>query len=555
MENTPPPTITHRVLLIDLDNCPTQVSQLAQALVHFSRVIVCYGGFDPKLQLNQIGALAAALVDGRLSIEQMDRKSKNAADFGLTFWAGRLLAEMPPETEFVVMSQDNDLDHLINMLRRAGRKVERLDGNVFQGFDSTADPAAGSSQVSFAIESAAEHYWRVHLTGPRGRPARRLTLLNSIRSYFKGTAGVEPDAILQELIRQGMLTMGRSGRIFYRDRQRQDAVPLPKEPSVNQGEAKKTPPKRVAAKTPRKSQVVDDDYVASSLRGSQATTSAADEYYAIHILNQRSRPSRRVALLNSIRSFFKGQPTVDPDAVLLEFFHRGIITQSQTGVLRYHIAPSVAQPGSEIAGGAPEQHPAGGMDDGNPAAGGNDVVRVDLATIVHSSDEQMTAQPQSVLQENSSSAVQPIAAGVDGAAAEGKVTTGRKKAPAKSTPTRQSAASKPATARSEKPAATTARPGTATAKATKPKTATKATQSSDTKTEDTGKSSPGKKTAATKKKAATTVKTGTTTPKKRSTATRAKSTKPTAAKAEESAPTEPLVGNPAPSATPIVGPK
>lgn len=342
MDIIPTPSDAPRVLLIDLDNCPTQVNQLPQALLHFSRVIVCYGGFEPKIHLNQLGLLASALMEGRLAIESMERKGKNAADFGLTFWAGRLLAEMPPETEFLVLSQDTDLDYLMDMLRHAGRKVTRLDGNTYPNFGVTTptqgtvsgnDIHRGSQTL---LETAAEEYRVAHISGRHPRPARRVTLLNSIRSHFKGSIGIDPEAIVQELIHRGVLSMGRGGQVVYRDRTHQ--TPLPGStgfPFVSPASVSI----RTNDPTVEAAEMSTGDTNAMTSPMIEDAIGPADEYYAAHLVNQRGRPLRRATLLNSIRSYFKGQPNVDPEAVITELFHRGVVSQNRGGILRYHDYP------------------------------------------------------------------------------------------------------------------------------------------------------------------------------------------------------------------------
>src|SRR5438552_3555205 len=119
---------TVRALLIDLDNCPRQIEQLPETLATFARVIACYGGTEPKVPFGMVPLLSTAIHEGRLAIIGMQKKGKNAADFGLAFWAGRLAAEMPPDTEFLILSQDTDLDHVVHMLQGAKRQVERRDG-------------------------------------------------------------------------------------------------------------------------------------------------------------------------------------------------------------------------------------------------------------------------------------------------------------------------------------------------------------------------------------------------------------------------------------------
>ncbi|MCI0694281.1 PIN domain-containing protein [candidate division KSB1 bacterium] len=109
-----------RALLIDLDNCLKQIDLLHQALAGITRAVACYGSVEPKVQVGLVPLLAAAINEGKLEIVKMDKKGKNAANFGLAFWAGRLAAEMPPETEFIILSQDSDLDHLVSLFRSVG---------------------------------------------------------------------------------------------------------------------------------------------------------------------------------------------------------------------------------------------------------------------------------------------------------------------------------------------------------------------------------------------------------------------------------------------------
>ena len=139
MELSPHPTVVMRALLIDLDNCPRQIERLPETLTEYARVIACYGGAEPKVPLGMVPLLATALHEGRLAIIGMQKKGKNAADFGLAFWAGRLAAEMPPDT-FLILSQDTDLDHVVHMLQGANRRVERLDGKVHRTKRLSPDP-------------------------------------------------------------------------------------------------------------------------------------------------------------------------------------------------------------------------------------------------------------------------------------------------------------------------------------------------------------------------------------------------------------------------------
>ncbi len=202
-----------RVLLIDLDNCPKEIGKLPKTLTDFARIIVCYGGVEPKVPLGLVTALATAIHEGKLELVGMDKGGKNAADFGLAFWAGRLVSEMPAETEFTILSADADLDHVVNMLRGAKRKAKRLNGKQRPVKSGTVQSANGNGSAS--LDDAVEQYVEMRLLPGKPRPAKRNTLLNSIKSAFPARNGISPEAILQALQEQGVLKFGPKGKVIY----------------------------------------------------------------------------------------------------------------------------------------------------------------------------------------------------------------------------------------------------------------------------------------------------------------------------------------------------
>jgi hypothetical protein len=162
--------------------------------------------------------LANAINEGKLEIVGMEKKGKNAADFGLAFWAGRLMAEMPPETEFVILSQDTDLDHIINMLRISDRKAERINGKAkkVKGAHALKDnqEPVNSTTISL-IDEAVEKYTLQHLQTGNPRPRKKATLLNSIKAFFKKRKDIKTEDILQGLVERGILHIDEKGRITY----------------------------------------------------------------------------------------------------------------------------------------------------------------------------------------------------------------------------------------------------------------------------------------------------------------------------------------------------
>lgn len=235
-----------RALLIDLDHCPKHAEQLPQTLDGFARVIACYGGSEPKVPLGLVPLLASAIHDGRLEIIGMESADKNAADFGLTFWAGRLVAEMPPNTSFFILSQDADLDHVVHMLQRIDRQAERLDGNTERLAAlnvSAAPPKVTPSLAPIPTHEAVQAYHRQHLQRARSRPAKKAALTNSIRAFFSNRKQhVSPDTILQALMQRGIVAIDTQGRVTYLDNTPAPAAVPTNETSPASAEVVERPP-------------------------------------------------------------------------------------------------------------------------------------------------------------------------------------------------------------------------------------------------------------------------------------------------------------------------
>ena len=213
MQPSPHQIAVVRALLIDLDNCPRQIERLPETLTEYARVIACYGGTEPKVPLGMVPLLATAIHEGRLAIIGMQKKGKNAADFGLAFWAGRLAAEMPPDTEFLILSQDTDLDHVVHMLQGSKRRVERLDGKVHRTKRISPEPL---EQLVETDGDVVTEYCTVYLQPARSRPVRKVTLSNSIRAFCKNhKKNIKPEEILHGLVARGTVVIDDKGRVTY----------------------------------------------------------------------------------------------------------------------------------------------------------------------------------------------------------------------------------------------------------------------------------------------------------------------------------------------------
>ena len=119
--------VSQKVLLIDLENCPTQIQQLQVDLDHFIQIVICYAHSQAKIPLSWLNELAAAIAQNKLRIIQMAQGGKNSADFGLAFFAGALMQELPIQTDFIIVSNDKDLDHIVHLLKSQKRTAQRIE--------------------------------------------------------------------------------------------------------------------------------------------------------------------------------------------------------------------------------------------------------------------------------------------------------------------------------------------------------------------------------------------------------------------------------------------
>ena len=186
----------NRVLLIDLENCPSQINQLMNNLERYSHVVVCYAQSGAKIPLDWVVPLTSTVNNDRLKIVKMPNSGKNAADFGITFWAGVFMAQLPLETHFDIVSNDNDLDHVVNLLISQQRSAERI------GFKKDNPKVfLGTSETVTQPKEDCLHEYCSHLV-KHSKPAKKTTLLNSIKSKFK--ANIDSEELIDELIKQGV---------------------------------------------------------------------------------------------------------------------------------------------------------------------------------------------------------------------------------------------------------------------------------------------------------------------------------------------------------------
>lgn len=210
-----------KVLLIDLDNCPNQIEKLSLHIETFARVIVSYGGTEPKVPFSLLSLLATPIHEKRLEIVRVEQ-GKNAADFALTFHAGLLVNELPPNTEFTILSDDTDLDHAVYLLYDKGRKASRLSGkdqpvkaepkprakSITPKTKAQAPktPASGKSSINDAVKKFSA---KLQKTKSEKKPKTKKALLNQIESHFPNNKKLAKsgEAIFNALEKQGTIKL------------------------------------------------------------------------------------------------------------------------------------------------------------------------------------------------------------------------------------------------------------------------------------------------------------------------------------------------------------
>jgi hypothetical protein len=197
----------NQVLLIDLENCPNQIQKLQKNLENFSQVIICYARSDAKIPLDWLTSLNGTINENKLKIFKMPNGGKNAADFGICFFAGMLMVQLPEDTHFVIVSNDADLDHVVNLLKSQCRSAERVgaakkDENKVQNQSKTIE-------LMPEIQQFCSHL----IIHTKNRPAKKETLINTIKSLVKKDEKFIQD-IINFLVSYGAINISGSKLIY-----------------------------------------------------------------------------------------------------------------------------------------------------------------------------------------------------------------------------------------------------------------------------------------------------------------------------------------------------
>ncbi|MCI5191201.1 MAG: NYN domain-containing protein [Candidatus Electrothrix sp. AS4_5] len=195
-----------KILLIDLENCPNQILELQDNLEQYTKVVICYAKTGVKIPLDWLIPLSATVAEKKLHIHKMTNVGKNSADFGICFFAGALMQQYEQQAHFVIISNDTDLDHVVNLLKSQGCIAKRIGTKKIV--------KTNDNQINLKV-SYVQKYCSHLVAHSKNRPATKETLLNSIKSKFKDNPEISPE-ILRILIKMKAVSI-IDKKTFYHD--------------------------------------------------------------------------------------------------------------------------------------------------------------------------------------------------------------------------------------------------------------------------------------------------------------------------------------------------
>lgn len=167
------PDISKRsILFIDIENCPSKITELILEFKEYHKVVICYANTGVKIPLDWITVLSEFVIQGRLELVKMSEIANNSADFGITFMLGCYFEQYD---RFEIYSNDKDFDSIINLVNRSpDKKAKRVGTN--------------RSNKELQFDSLLIKICRMlHKIDECSRPVKLESLRNSIRSQLKSS--------------------------------------------------------------------------------------------------------------------------------------------------------------------------------------------------------------------------------------------------------------------------------------------------------------------------------------------------------------------------------
>lgn len=146
----------------------------------------------------------------KLSVVKSPSGGKNALDFQMAFYAGRI-AERDPKANFNFVTKDTGFDALVAQMNQSGLSACRVPAL------SDLPLLLGETAKGFSfMEIVAQTSDFLKKQSPNSRPRKRKTLLSSLTAYLSKKLPAEKvEKVVEELVAQGKVSIGDKETISY----------------------------------------------------------------------------------------------------------------------------------------------------------------------------------------------------------------------------------------------------------------------------------------------------------------------------------------------------
>jgi hypothetical protein len=204
-------------VLVDFENVQPENVDLLRGLSF--KIKVFAGAKQAKIPIKTASAVQSLGPDAEYV--QVDGVGKNALDFYIAYYIGRLAVETP-NASFYVISKDTGFDPLLKHLSVQGISCQRLESIA----DIPGVKKAGSKPISSLADAAKPFDSRTisekvdaiiaNLAKRKtARPRRLKTLRSTIKAYLNGSpADAELDELIDKLKKRGVVK-DADGKVTY----------------------------------------------------------------------------------------------------------------------------------------------------------------------------------------------------------------------------------------------------------------------------------------------------------------------------------------------------
>lgn len=161
-----------------------------------------------------------------VTLVRSPKAGKNAADFVLAYHLGQA-AMADPKGYFHLLSADEGFDSLVELLRSRKMKVKRHGTwDELKAFieqkpalvpEAPAPPAKVCPPPAKSLSAGAEKLLENLTKSAKNRPKKRATLVSHAKSSLgKNASDAQGEAVVNELLKAGKLTIDEKGAVTYR---------------------------------------------------------------------------------------------------------------------------------------------------------------------------------------------------------------------------------------------------------------------------------------------------------------------------------------------------